>query len=354
MSAAKQSWSEGISGDSVTANTMKRVAEEAGVSLATASRAIRREGYVAPETRERVLRTARRLGYRVNLRAQSLRTRRTYTLAHVFPASYPNPFHAALCHYMERAASGRGYALSQCETRYDPAQERSHFERLVRHGVDGVIVTSVWNCDALEILTSAQVPWCLVERPSDTIPHLGGVLIDHRHGVRQAVEYLLSLGHRRISFLGTEPEQSVERERLEGFSSAMEEAGITGVNEMIHLSLEYSAECGRELVRRILKLPQRPSAIFVASDMIAIGVLQELYAQRIHVPDDISVMNFEDSWGQNMTPPLTCIHMPSEQVAETAVELILERIENPTIPTPCRTVQPKLVVRESTRKVRDS
>lgn len=311
---------------------MKRVARVAGVSLATASRAIRRRGYVAPKTRERVLRAARQLGYQMNLKAQSLRTGRTYVWGHVLPSSYLQPFHAALCHYLARVASDCGYALNQCETRDDPGRERCHFEKLVRHRVDGVVVTSVQDCKELEILTAAQVSWCLVECPSDKISEWGGVLIDHRYGVRLAVEYLLARGHRRIGFLGVESDQSVEREHLERFGWAMEEAGMRGGKEMIYLALGYTVEWGRELARRMIQSPQRSSAVFVASDMIAIGALQELYARRIRVPEDISVMNFEDNWGQNMVPLMTYIHMPGEEAAEAAVELILDRIGNPSAP----------------------
>ncbi|MFL5758972.1 MAG: LacI family DNA-binding transcriptional regulator [Thermomicrobiales bacterium] len=326
--------------------TLKDVASLAGVSTATIARVLHNNGYVAGETRLIVEAALAQSGYRVNAVAQGLRRRRTFLLGHVLQSIAPNLFFATVALAVQQEAAKHGCSVILFNTQSDTAAERRAVETLLRHRVDAILFTTVTNEANVRLAVAAGVPVVQVERVG-TVATLG-VSVDNRPGACEAVEHLIALGHRRIAFVGLDPatpmdgqgdpaavglreRRSVERERLDGYLGTLAAHGIPVRNDLIALTDVYSSpERGRAVTRRLLGLPpaERPTAIFAGCDLLAVGVLQEILAQGLHVPDDLSVVGFDDTYAPNLAPPLTSVAQPMVEIGQVAARLAIGVLES--------------------------
>ena len=325
--------------------TLKDVAERAGVSTATVARVLHDNGYVAEETRETVEAAIRETGYSINAVAQGLRKRRTFTLGHVLHSIAPNPFFAEVARGAEQEASASGCGVVMTTTYGDKVRERQGVETLIRRRVDAIIFTTLTSGDNVEIAVRAGIPVVQVERISHVPAH--AVTADNAAGSYAAVEHLIGLGHRRIAFIGVDPHQpskrdassdgielhrrrTIERERLSGYLAAHADADVVVRDELVELGdTYYELERARAAVKRFLALPEggRPTAVFATCDMLAAGTLQEIYAHRLSVPGDISVVGFDDTYAQHLTPPLTTVRQPMVEIGQAAARLAIQALE---------------------------
>ena len=322
---------------------MEDVARVAGVSHQTVSRVLNNHPNVSSKTRERVEQAITELGYRRNTAARSLVTRRSQTIGVLGSemAQY-GPSHTLLG--VQQAAREAGYFVSVAGLReVTPETIKDAMAHFMDQGVDGIVVTvpHPGTFDVLKDITS-QVPLVAVGSTGDE--HLTGATVDQRQGARLAVEHLLKLGHQRIGHLSGPADWIDTAARIEGWHDALSEAGI---EPAILIEGDWSAECG---YREGLKIAADRSvtALFVANDQMALGVLRAFNELGVHVPEDISVVGFDDQpESAYFIPPLTTVAQDFEELGRRCIGLLLDRLESGSAGTPA-TVAPRLVVRSTT------
>lgn len=311
--------------------TIKDVAEKAGVSTATVLRVIHNNGYVSKETRAKVLEAIESVGYYFNMIARNLKKSGTCVIGHVILGHYHNPFFARVAYGVESAANNVGYHVINAFSYGDPKREEEAVNLLISRRVDGIIFTTPIKEENIYKALKVGIPVVMVERPLD-IPIGDCVLVDNFTGAYEAVKYLISMGHQRIGFIGTDPHSevlinsTVELERYEGYKKALFEYDKSLKSELVKFSSNYTVEWGSILGEELLKNPGNVSAIFAASDILAVGVLQAIYQRNLRIPRDISVIGFDDSLAIYTSPPLTTVAQPVEALGREAVEILLKRV----------------------------
>jgi DNA-binding LacI/PurR family transcriptional regulator len=350
------------------AATLKDVARLAGVSVSTVARVLHGNGYVAPKTRDVVEGALTQTSYQVNTVAQGLRKRRTFTLGHVLLSVSPNPFFAGVALGLEQEAWSHDCGVLTVNTQANPESERLGVQTLIQRRVDAILFTTCTDAGNIQIALDAGVPVVQVERlmPIET----DAVTIDNCRGSFEATEHLIALGHRRIAYLGEPPESGphdpraqhsrlVEQERLTGYLDALRTHGLPVDEALIALGGTYDDLVqARVVTKRLLTLPadRRPSAIFATCDLLASGVLQQLYAQGLRVPDDLSVVGFDDTYAPHLTPPLTTVAQPMIEIGRAAARLALGRLQGAVSDqsgdvqprTETRRLATRLIIRDST------
>ncbi|MDI2033456.1 LacI family DNA-binding transcriptional regulator [Paenarthrobacter nitroguajacolicus] len=326
---------------------MEDVARVAGVSHQTVSRVLNNHPNVSSKTRERVEQAITELGYRRNTAARSLVTRRSQTIGVLGSemAQY-GPSHTLLG--VQQAARDAGYFVSVAGLReVTPETIKDALAHFMDQGVDGIVVT-VPHPGTFEVLkdVTAQVPLVAVGSLGDE--YLTGATVDQRQGARLAVEHLLELGHRRIGHLSGPSDWIDAAARIDGWRDALASAG-TEPGSLIEG--DWSAECG---YREGLKIAaeRAMTAVFVANDQMALGVLRAFNEAGVQVPGDISVVGFDDQpESAYFIPPLTTVAQDFEELGQRCIDLLLDRIEGGTTGT-AATVTPRLVVRSTTAPLR--
>jgi LacI family transcriptional regulator len=328
-----------------TTTTLKDVAQRAGVSTATVARVLHGKGSVSSKSRRLVEAAIEESGYRLNVVAQGLRTRRTLVLGHVLQTMSLNPFFAGVAVGVSQAAAEHGCGVLVYDTRSDAAHERRGVEMLIGRRVDAILFTTATEQQNVEFAIEAGIEVVQVERVGLTPTH--AVTVDNYVGSSAATEHLISLGHRRIAFLGVDPTapkaqksgdtipdvaafRTVERERIGGYLDALHRHGIPVPTDLISLGgTYYSVAHGLTIARQWLTVPvaDRPTAIFATCDILAAGVLQAIYEHGLSVPRDISVVGFDDTYASYLTPPLTTVAQPVIDLGKAAARLAIEVLQ---------------------------
>jgi len=329
--------------------TIDDVAARSGVSTATVSRVLSGSVPARPETRARVLAAARELDYRPSGIARALKLRETRTLGLVV-SDITNPFYPQIVRAVEAAAHERGYGIILANGGNDPARELEHLDRLVERRVDGIVVASSrMTRRHAERLRATTVPVVLV---NDSVAGSGlpAVTTAHRRGARLAAMHLIELGHRRIGHVSAPAEHPAAGQRRQGVRDALREAAL----DEPEIAIGDGGVAGGALAAEAL-LGSGVTAIVAYNDLTAIGAIRALRRGGIGVPDEVSVIGFDDidlaAWTD---PPLTTIRQPTDELGRWAVEELAERIAEGRFGVPRSAVQldPTLVVRHSTAQVR--
>ena len=303
---------------------IKDIAELAGVSVATVSRALSDSDLVTEETRRRIHELARQMDYRPNVSARNLRTRKSKAVLLVV-RDVGNPFYLDILKGVEATAREAGYAVLMGNTENDPTRETEYFNMLRDGHADGMILMTGKLPSASEetIRFRADLPVVVaLELISESgFPH---VQIDNVAAAREAVEHLISLGHRRIAHITGPVPEILSIHRREGYRQAMREAGLT-IPEGYEVRGDYLLGSGQECCRGLLALPEPPTAIFVANDEMAYGTVHELRRLGREVPEDVSVVGFDDLYfSKAFYPPLTTVSQPRTEIGRTAMALLLK------------------------------
>ncbi|MFN8634085.1 MAG: LacI family DNA-binding transcriptional regulator [Chloroflexota bacterium] len=337
----------------VRAITIRDVARRAGVSLSTVSQVLNgRPGYASAATRDRVLEVARELGYRPNALARGLVTSRTGTLGVVI-TDITRAFFTQVVGSVEQVASRQGYSvLLACA---DGVQlEQTAIETFLDKRVDGIIcmsTTAETTTEHILQVTRMGVPLVIINRPLDT-PELSQIAWDDVEIGRRATEHLIGLGHRRIAHLAGTQQTASRRsaiDRLTGYKEALTAAGLPiDPSSIVDGAYDYHvalAACGQLFDR-----PRPPTAVFAASDSMAVAIVNALHRRNLRVPDDVSVVGAnDDQFAVHVEPQLTTVRLPVTAAGRRAAELILASIGAPTRPEPVREMlASELVVRAST------
>ena len=329
--------------------TIYDVARLAGVSTATVSRMLNGKGQFAPSTRAAVDDAVKQLRYRPNTIARSLRTKSTQTIAFLLP-DIPDPFFVSLISGIHQHAVKRAYAILLCVTDGDPDREERYLNLLHAKQVDGALVDGLLLPQArIARFLEEGFPIVCIDRDVDS-PSLPVVQVDNRLGARLATEHLLSLGHTRIAHVsGAELHRlRHSQERLAGYHEAMASARVP-VDPRLIAAGDYVEEGGYEATRTMLGLGVSFSAIFAANDLSGIGAIRAIIESGRRVPEDISVVGFDDIHiAAFVRPPLTTIHQPAAEIAQRATEILIALIQRRRVRGRRYLLEPKLVVRGST------
>lgn len=340
-------------------HTIYDIASLAGVSTATVNRVVQGRGYVADGTRLRVETALQATGYRPSTLARSLRAKRSFTIGHVLTAITSNPFFAQVARSVEETALAHGFKTFVFNHNGSSERERLGVDRFIDRRVDAIIFTNALDGANVEAAMASGIPVVQVERL--TAAQSPSVLVDNRAGSLEAMRHLLRLGHRRIAYIGGDPQgqgdagdRSVEIERLAAYHDQLAEAGIAFDPEIVKLGPYYDAagtgQHGCRHATEVLACADRPTAIFATCDILAAGVLQALYHARLRVPDDISVVGFDDTLAGNLSPPLTTVAQPMEEMGRQAFMLALQAIEGAS-PGPGARLITRLKLRQSTSPI---
>jgi len=305
---------------------IKDVAREANVSVATVSRSFSGSQPVSAGVRERVHEVSRRLGYRPNAVARSLRMDATKTLGLVIP-NITNPFFTEVARAVEAAAWRDGYSLMLGNTDEDPKKEERYLDVLLGKQIDGIIISPVSATSPhLAEVEAAGVPVVFLDRAAAGVD-APVVRADGRLAVGALVEYLANLGHERMAIISGPPETVSGRERLGTFLEEAERLGVEMPPEMVRAG-DFRQKSGERAMRELLALERPPTAVFAANNLMALGALTEAKKAGVAIPDDLSFASFDDSrWFELMTPSISAISQPLEELGEAAARLLTESLE---------------------------
>jgi len=324
---------------------MKDVAERAGVSLSTVSVVLSgsRRLAISDQTRRSVLAIAKELNYHPNAHASNL-AKRSSNLFGLVISEIANPFFPEVIRSFESAAGAQGFDMRLFNTEYDPERSQRAVSTMITSNVCGAAVfTSRFGRPLVAQLVKARIPTVLV-RAGVVEPKVGAIQIDFGHGIRQAMEYLIALGHARFCAI-TGPDE-IPSARLYA-AAYMKIAKQLKMQNCPVFSCNYRHDGGMAAVRSIFQTKDVPTAILCANDLIALGAISELERIGVSVPEDLSVVGFDDLVFAHLArPPLTTVAVPRNEIGSLAFHALLKMQTSDTIER--HRVKPRLIVRGST------
>jgi LacI family repressor for deo operon, udp, cdd, tsx, nupC, and nupG len=333
------------------------VARRAGVSTATVSRVMSgQKSVVSAATRRRVLRAVEQLAYTPNSAAKNLRTLKTRKLLVTVP-DIANPFFALILQGIEDAAQRQGYAVLLGDTQHDPEREARYAQMLRWKEADGLIFLGHrLPAEAESIIASTAPPRCApIVNGCEFSSTLGvpSVHIDNAKAAYEAMEYLYTLGHRRIAIVTGPLVSPLSRDRLRGATMCAKTHGIA--DRLVTVNGDFSIGSGVSAAERLLQARTPPTAIFCFNDEMAMGVIETARRRSVRVPDQVSVVGFDDiRFARHTDPPLTTVAQPMREIGEGCVRLLLEILQGHTLDPVSVTLPHELTIRGSTKPPRSS
>ncbi|MDF1523100.1 MAG: LacI family DNA-binding transcriptional regulator, partial [Trueperaceae bacterium] len=302
--------------------TLKEVAQAAGVSVGMASRVLGDYGSFSARTKEKVLAAARALEYRPNAVARSLRVGRTKAIG-VVVANIASYHWITFVRGVEAAAGRHGYQVILGHTADDPAREREHIRSLYQRNVDGLIIAPMpENEERIRDLVEAGFPIVLTESTMERVATPKINIDDHRAAF-EATTHLLNLGHRRVGFVAGDRALSSGRDRLQGYLDALVARGVAVDEDLIGHG-EYHFDEAFAETDRLMALARPPTALLVANETMLGATLQCLKERRVRIPDDVSLIGFDDPpWAAFFTPAITTIRTPRDRMGGMAVQILI-------------------------------
>ncbi len=328
--------------------TMKDISRESGVSIATVSRAIHFPHLVRPETRERIYLVMNKLNYVYNATAGDLSRNRSSIIGVIIPTSKSLIFSSSLL-ALQEIAQENNYSLIVGSSKYDTRIERKLLQQFRERRLAGMILTGfvIGQESSIKEIVDSGMP-CIVIWDKLDAGDLSYVGFDNFRATYAMTEYLVGLRHRDIGLI-IGPYSKVERvsKRLDGFKAALASHGLTFHPEWV-LEKEPTLMDGKEAMNTLLSLPERPTAVFAASDTLALGAMAAIREAGLRIPEDISLAGFDDvDVAAYCNPPLTTIRVPAYEIGLKAMKILLEMVNNPATPAQRYCMDTSLIVRGS-------
>ncbi|MGO4095044.1 substrate-binding domain-containing protein [Vibrio cholerae] len=331
--------------------TMKDIARLAGVSTSTVSHVINKSRFVSDEIAERVNNAAQQLNYAPSALARSLKMNRTKTIGMLVTTS-TNPFFGEVVKGVERSCYHQGYNLILCNTEGDNQRMKASINTLLQKRVDGLLLMcSTLEGERLDVfdrypdIPIVVMDWGPILFASDKIQD------NSLQGGYMAAKHLIECGHKEIGCITGPLIRHQAQMRYEGYKRALAEAGIA-INPDWIVESDFECEGGYQAFEKLYQRGKLPSALFISNDMMAMGVIQAASQRGLRVPDDLSLIGYDDVHiAKFMTPALTTIHQPKYRLGKAAVDTLLYRLENPDTTAQVVQLEPTLVVRNSVRKL---
>jgi LacI family transcriptional regulator len=332
--------------------TIKDVARLVGVSTASVSHVINGTRYVSEELKKKILKAIDELHYHPNAVARSLVKKKTHTIG-ILISDILNPFYTAIVRGLEDVTYQSGYSVMLCNSDEAPEKELFYIRILLERRIDGLVISSAFQDGVHPLLSKLRmVPLVTIVR---RIRGLGGdcVFADNVEGVYQAIRHLIHLGHRRIAIISGPRGLSSGQERLLGYQKALEDHGIIVDLNFIKFG-DFKRESGYTLTQEVLQLKEGPTALFVANNQMTIGALSAINELSIRVPQDLSLVSFDDmEWYSFLDPPLTTVEQSPYLMGKTAGEMLLQKINKKRKGIKKIIIPSRLIVRESTAEIAD-
>lgn len=302
--------------------TIYDVAQEANVSISTVSHVLNNTRFVSEETKARVLEAVDKLGYRPSSLARAMVRQETRTIALIVPDNV-NPFFAELARGIEDYGFGRGYNVFLCNSDRRIEKELAYLGMLISKRIDGLIYMTVGiSIDQIKPLIDHNIPIVVLDFEYEGID---SILLGNFQGGYDATRYLIDLGHRSIACISG-PDVTLSYERVRGYERALQEAGLLADKALI-LCGNWTYQSGMDAAAHLLESGAPPTAIFACNDMMGIGVLSFLHKQGVKVPEDISVVGFDNIGLSGFVyPPLTTLATPIPEIGQRLCQLLLDRI----------------------------
>lgn len=333
--------------------TLKDIASKTGVSVSTVSRVLHDDSKkykISDETTAKVKSVAKDLGYRVNALARGLRQQKTSEIGIIVP-DISNPFFAEIVKNLAEELRKKGYNFIVYDSDEDLNIEISGVKSLLEKRVDGFIIAPVGqNFTHIKKILDLDIPVVLVDRCFDDL-EVDSVSVDNVKGSLLAVNHLIKEGHSRIAFIQGLPGTYANETRLQGYKNALQRAGLP-LDEQLIVGDDFRTLNGYLKTKTLLSLPNPPTAIFTAGDLIALGTLEACRENNIRIPDDISLITFDDPvFASYLSPALSAIEQPSLKIAGMAVAMLYDRIKNPNEVHRRILLEPKLNIRNSVEHI---
>ncbi|MFO4637148.1 substrate-binding domain-containing protein [Vibrio cholerae] len=330
--------------------TMKDIARLAGVSTSTVSHVINKSRFVSDEIAERVNNAAQQLNYAPSALARSLKMNRTKTIGMLVTTS-TNPFFGEVVKGVERSCYHQGYNLILCNTEGDNQRMKASINTLLQKRVDGLLLMcSTLEGERLDVfdrypdIPIVVMDWGPILFASDKIQD------NSLQGGYMAAKHLIECGHKEIGCITGPLIRHQAQMRYEGYKRALAEAGIA-INPDWIVESDFECEGGYQAFEKLYQRGKLPSALFVSNDMMAMGVIQAANQRGLRIPDDLSLIGYDDVHiAKFMSPALTTIHQPKYRLGKAAIDTLLYRLENPDTTAQVVQLEPTLVVRSSVNK----
>jgi DNA-binding LacI/PurR family transcriptional regulator len=326
------------------------IAKRARVSTATVSRTLNHNGAVRPDTAKRVWRAAEELNYFPNSHARALVSGRSRLLG-LIVSDITNPFFPELVRQFEFLVQQRRYDLILTSTDYQTERMTACLRRMLERKVDGVaLMTSEMDEGLIEELSRRGVPLVFMD-VGEVGPRMSHVAMDYAHGIRQAVDHVVALGHRRIAFISGPLQLHSARIRRDAFLLGLRQHGITPDEKLIREGT-HTADGGQRAMETLLRAKHRPTAVVCSNDWTAIGALHAIDAAGHRVPEDVSLVGFDDTpIASYSRPPLTTVRMSAARIGQAACNALFELIDDKKHEGALIRIPTELVVRASTAPV---
>lgn len=327
---------------------LKEVAKRAGVSIATVSRVINDMDNVKPETRIRVEKVIKELGYKPNRVAKRLRYKKSSgNLIGVLIPDIRNPFYVDVLRGIEDVTYVNECAIIVCNFSQDEKKAKFYLDILEAESVDGLIVAPVNENDQNVInIIKSGLPVVCVDRGLNDID-VDVVVVENREGAYSAVDYLAKKGYKRIAYIGGLTQIPSTREREKGYYDALRDNNIPIYPELVKFG-DSSHESGVKLTEELLSLPQPPDALFTGNNLITLGALETIHNKGLKIPDDIAIVGFDDMyWSISLNPPLTAVRQPAYEIGKRAAELLIQKIIDPSRSPVRMVLKTELIIRKS-------
>ena len=306
--------------------TLEQLAQAAGVSVSTISRALNDSKHaVNKKTRKRILALAEKMGYRPNLVARGLKTERTHTIGIIID-DIASPFGPIITRGIQDYLKEYGYFSVLINGDWNPEAEIQAIHDLISRSIDGIIFVESWLREAHPALDLASKPYVFVHRLFSGVPH-HSVGVDEQYGARLAIQHLVQLGHRRIAYINGPRGWYAAKQRLIGYRKTLAEYGIPFNLELV-LGGNWEIQSAYPATRRLLELRERPTAIFAANDLMALGAIYTVRQAGLRVPEDIAVVGYDDREIACLSQPsLTTVRMPCYEMGQASAKLLLRLLD---------------------------
>ena len=308
--------------------TIKEVAKKAGVSVSTVSHVVNGTRFVSDDLRNKVLPVLDSLDYQPNRLAMGLRKKSSSAIG-LIVADITNPFFSEIAWRVENLCHQKNYSVMLCNTNGSPSKEDYYLSRLTEWQVDGIIVVSSTSPVAhLNSYNKPDMPLTLIDIDSSGY-EMDSISVDNFSGGKLAAQHLASLGHKRIACISGSVDTRYNQGRLNGFREGLIEAGVE-VDEALLARADFNTFSGLNVANQLLEMKDRPTAIFCCSDLLAYGAMKAANVKGLKVPEDLSVVGFDDIFLSPYTnPPLTTVRQPIPELTEEAVNCFLTRKDDP-------------------------
>lgn len=320
------------------------VAKFAGVSTATVSRVLNDSPSIRPATKKKVLEAIEQLGYKLpdsNLAQKGLIPK----VVMILVPDISNPFYGEIVRGIESTARDQNYSILLFDTHSDDQLIRDCLDTIKQHKVSGVISLEPMATQSFRSLELNDLPWisCSEYIPNSSVQHIS---IDHRAAAKDAVLYLISQGHKKIAFVNSDESYIYAQERRKGYEEALAIAEIPVTLDYIQVVGGIDYKLGELAARRLMFLPEPPTAVFAVSDMLAIGIIKSIFRLKKTVPHDLAVIGFDDiPVAEVFEPGLTTIAQPMLEIGQKAMHMVLDKINGK--PVSSCLVNHSLIIRDS-------